>query len=42
MISRVMKNQVLKIAEQPSQIEKAYELIQKGLCKLTQELAVIS
>jgi len=42
MISRVMKNQVLKIAEQPSQIEKAYELIHEGLCKLTQELAVIS
>jgi hypothetical protein len=42
MISRVMKNQVLKIAEQPSQIEKAYELIQEGLTKLTQELAVIS
>ena len=41
-ISRVMKNQVLKIAEQPSQIEKAYELIYEGLCKLTQELAVIS
>jgi hypothetical protein len=37
-----MKNQVLKIAEQPSQIEKAYELIQEGLTKLTQELAVIS
>jgi len=42
MISRVMKNQVLKIAEQPSQIEKPYELIHEGLCKLTQELAVIS
>jgi len=42
MISRGMKNQVLKIAEQPSQIEKAYELIQEGLSKLTQELAVIS
>jgi len=42
MISRVMKNQALKIAEQPSRIEKAYELIQEGLCKLTQELAVIS
>ena len=42
MISRVMKNQALKIAEQPSQIEKAYELIHEGLYKLTQELAVIS
>ncbi len=42
MISRVMKNQALKIAEQPSQIEKAYELIPEGLYKLTQELAVIS
>jgi hypothetical protein len=42
MISRGMKNQALKIAEQPSQIEKAYELIQEGLSILTQELAVIS
>ena len=42
MISRGMKNQILKTAEQPSQIEKAYELIQEGLSKLTQELAVIS
>ncbi len=42
MISRIMKNQVLKIAEQPSQIEKAYNLIHDGLSKLTQELAVIS
>ena len=42
MISRGMKNQVLKIAEQPSQIEKAYDLIQDGLSKLTQELAMIS
>ena len=33
MISRVMKNQVLKFAEQPSQIEKAYDLIQDGLSK---------
>uniref|UniRef100_A0A7C4W1U3 Uncharacterized protein n=1 Tax=Desulfatirhabdium butyrativorans TaxID=340467 RepID=A0A7C4W1U3_9BACT len=42
MISMGMKNQALKIAEQPSKIEKAYELIQEGLSKLTQELAVIS
>jgi len=42
MISMRMKNQALKIAEQPSQIEKAHELIQEGLSKLTQELPVIS
>ena len=42
MISRNMKNQAQKIAEQPSQIENAYELIQEGLSKSTQELAVIS
>ena len=41
MISRVMKNQVLKIAEQPSQIEKAYELIQEGLYELTQVLPLL-
>ena len=42
MISRNMKNQAQKIAEEPSQIENAYELIQEGLSKSTQELAVIS
>ncbi len=42
MISRIMKKQVLNIAKQPSQIEKAYKLIQEGLYELTQWLAVIS
>jgi hypothetical protein len=42
MISKIMKKQVLKIAEQSSQIEKAYDLIHDVLSKLTQELAVIS
>jgi hypothetical protein len=42
MILRVMKNQVLKIAKQPSRIEKAYELTQEDLFELTQEVAVVS
>jgi len=37
-----MKNQVLKIANEPTQIEMAYELIQKWLPKSTQEVAMIS
>jgi len=41
MISMGTKNQALKIAEQPSQIEKAHELIQEGLSKLTQEFVMI-
>ena len=41
MISRAMKSQALKIAEQPSQIESAYNLLHKGLSLITQELAVI-
>jgi len=40
--SRIMKNQVLKIAELPSQIEKAHDLIHGDLSILTQELTVIS
>ncbi len=40
MISRTMKNGILKLAAQPSQIEEAYESIQKGLALLTQQLAI--
>ena len=35
------KNDVLQLAAQPSQIEEAYDSIQKGLSKLTQQLAII-
>jgi len=41
MISRTIKNDALKLAAQPSQIEEAYDSIQKGLSKLTQQLAII-
>ena len=40
MISRTMKNDVLRLAEQPSQIEEAYDAIQRGLSMLTQQLAI--
>jgi len=40
MISRTMKNDVLKFAAQPSQIEEAYDLIYQGLSQLTQQLAI--
>jgi hypothetical protein len=40
MISRTMKNDVLKFAAQPSQIEEAYDLIHQGLSQLTQQLAI--
>jgi hypothetical protein len=40
MISRTMKNDVLKFAAQPSQMGKAYDLIHQGLSQLTQELAI--
>jgi len=41
MISRTMKNDVLKFAAHPSQIEDAYDLIHRGLSQLTQQLAII-
>ena len=40
MISRTMKNDVLQLAAQPSQIEEAYDSIQRGLSMLTQQLAI--
>ena len=40
MISRTMKNDVLRLAAQPSQIEEAYDSIQRGLSMLTQQLAI--
>jgi len=40
MISRTMKNDVLRLAAQPSQIEEAYDAIQRGLSMLTQQLAI--
>ncbi len=42
MISRTMKNDFLQLAAQPSQIEEAYDSIQRGLSKLTQQLAINS
>ena len=41
MISRAMKNEALRITEQPSQIERAYDLLDRGLNLITQELAVV-
>ena len=41
MISMTIKNDALQLAAQPSQIEEAYDSIQKGLSKLTQQLAII-
>ena len=35
-----MKNDVLQFAAQPSQIEEAYNSIQQGLSKLTQQLGI--
>jgi len=40
MISRTMKNDVRQFAAQPSQIEEAYDSIQRGLSMLTQQLAI--
>jgi hypothetical protein len=40
MISRTMKNGILKLAAQPSQIEEAHDSIHKGLALLTQQLAI--
>jgi len=42
MISRIMKNEALQNAAQPSKIEEAFGLIQEGLSQLTQQLAIIS
>ncbi len=41
-ISKSFKNNVLQHAAQPSIIEEAYSLIDKGLSTITQELAMIS
>lgn len=41
-ISKSFKNNVLQHAAQPSKIEEAYSLIDKGLSTITQELAMIS
>jgi hypothetical protein len=41
MISRIIKNDLLKNAEQPSKIEEAYTVINTGLSLLTQQLAMI-
>ena len=40
MISKNFKKEVASIAEQPSKIEEAYALIDKGLTQLTQEGAI--
>jgi predicted transcriptional regulator len=40
MISKTIKNEALQLAAQPSQIEEAYDSIQRGLSKLTQRLAI--
>ena len=40
MISRTMKNDILRLAAHPSQIEEAYDSIQRGLSMLTQQLAI--
>ncbi len=40
MISRTMKNDSIKLAAQPSQIEEAYDQIHRGLSQLTQQLAI--
>ena len=42
MISRCTKNMPFHNAEQPSKIEAAYSLLDKGLSLITQELAMIS
>ena len=42
MISRTIKNDVRQFAAQPSQMEEAYDSIQRGLSKLTQQLAISS
>jgi hypothetical protein len=42
MISRTLKNDVLRFAAQPTQIEEAFGMIQGGLSQLTQQLAIIS
>jgi len=41
MISRIIKNDLLKNAEQPSKIEEAYTAMHTGLSLLTQQLAII-
>jgi len=41
-ISRVIKNEVSQTPEQPSQIEAGYDLLNRGLNLITQELAVVS
>ncbi|MCK9365487.1 MAG: hypothetical protein M0P74_18040 [Syntrophales bacterium] len=41
MISRTIKNDACQLATQPSQIEEAYDTIQRGLSKLTQQLAIV-
>jgi hypothetical protein len=40
MISKNLKKEAIRIAEQPSKIEEAYALIDQGLSQLTQELAI--
>ena len=40
MISRATKNEALRCAEQPSRIEGAYGLIDRGLTQISQELAI--
>ena len=42
MISRTMKNGIIHLAAQPSQIEEAYDQIHRGLSQLTQQLAINS
>jgi len=41
MISKNFKLEAAQLAEQPSQIEEAYDLINQGLSQITRELAVI-
>jgi hypothetical protein len=42
MISRIIKNDFLQLAAQPSIIEEAFGMIQGGLSQLTQQLAINS
>jgi len=40
-ISKNLKMEAAQLAEQPSKIEEAYDLINRGLSLITRELAVI-
>jgi len=42
MISKIFKNELCQICEQPSTIEQAHDLIYRGLTQITSQLALIS